>query len=284
MPVNRSIAWSLLTIGLILCWQPAAAGADSDTDQWSAHDPNGTVFVNYRAWIGFMAHFSEPDSFGRNIDYLKLHHRALGFLEKFVEKLGQLPVADLTRDQQLAFWLNLHNAEALRLAGQAFPAENMKSLVIGDDSAWNRKTLTVNDKPLSLNDIAFRIIPAFWSDPGVVYGLFRPARSTPGLPMTPFTGRNVWQQLSALAIEYVNREGHLVATPDGLTVSRIYQWHSKLFANDEDNILSHLREQANGQRRALLDEANDIGCYEFDWRLNNYDSGFDPDNQKRFGS
>ena len=99
-------------------------------------------------------------------------------LSSIRDSLEQLPsevsLAYFTRDEQLAYWLNLYNVTLLDELIDVFPKRNLKKILVGKKSILSRQLLNVGGVPLSLNDIQFTILKGnYENNPLVIYGLYQ---------------------------------------------------------------------------------------------------------------
>lgn len=251
-----------------------------DWKRWAVHDPDSTVQVDTSAWTGFVREFSDNSSRGA-LDFLHIARRGYGFISQFVFQLQEVPVSRLNRDEQLAYWLNLHNAAAVRQTAVKFPFkdESTRELVLGD--AWRADIFTVEDQKLSLEDIERRILFRQWPDARVIYGVYLPASGAPPLSDQPFTGAEVWRQLEARGRAYVNRGPALELAGEELHVSALYYWDKALFADDAA-LIAHLRKYAEPPLAQKLAGITAVRASWLNWRLNSFNSGYDI-NQDRSG-
>lgn len=251
--------------------------------RWSAHDESSEVVIDYSAWNRLTEDFADPRSDRGAVDFTRVTGKGMGYLREMLRALQQVPVSALTRNEQLAFWLNLHNAEAVWRTALSLPLEDdaVRAIIMG--ARWREQTLEVEGVKLSLVDIARRIVMRQWKDPRVLYGLYLPAHGAPGLPRRPFTGATVWKMLDARAQEFVNSERALEIHGEQLHVSALYFWDKWLFA-DEKAVLDHLRDFATPALRSQLTKFNTVTATYLNWRVNSYNSGYDPNQDRRAGS
>lgn len=244
-----------------------------DWQRWSRHDPSSKASVDYSAWTRFVRDFSDNSPRGA-LDYLYISRRGMGFLNHLVSQLQQVPVSRLARDEQLAYWINLHNAEAVRITALRFPYkdDSTRELVLGEH--WRADTLSVEDMPISLEDIERRILFRQWPDPRVIYGLYLPASGAPVLSAVPITGAEVWNQLEQRARTYINAGPALELVRGELHVSALYYWDKALFADDLA-LIQHLRRYADPGLVQQLAGISSVRASWLNWRLNTFNSGYD---------
>lgn len=245
--------------------------------RWTAHDETNKVGVDYSTWKEFMADYADPHSKQGALDFVHVSMRGMGLLADYIFKLEKVPVSTLPRDEQLAYWLNLHNAAAVEATALSLRAiyddhDTTRVLILGN--RWREKTLTVEGEALSLVDIERRIVMRQWQDPRVLYGLYMPALGAPSLPAAPFTGTTVWRSLDNRAREFVNSERALELHGGQLHISGLYYWDHGLFPNDAA-ILAHLRAFAATPLRTKLEKIQAVTATYLNWRINSFNSGYD---------
>lgn len=245
--------------------------------RWGAHDESAKTKVDYGTWPGFMADYADPQGHEGALDFIHVSSRGMGYLASYLFALQKVAVSRLPRDEQLAYWLNLHNARAVEATAMslrdiAMDDDTTKVLILG--KAWREKALTVEGEKLSLVDIERRIVMRQWPDPRVQYGLYMPATGAPGLPVQPFTGANVWAALDVRARDYVNSPRATEFHDGKLHVSALYYWDRFLFPSDA-SILEHLRRFAGPELKAKLGGVDEIAASYLNWRINSYNSGYD---------
>ncbi len=121
--------------------------------------------------------------------------------------MDQYEYSDFGRDEQLAFWLNLHNAILFEEIAKRHPISRPRNIRVrshGDALLFDAKLVVVAGEPLSLNDIRHRIVYANWSEPEIVYGFWDGTIGGVDIQTNAFTGANVWTQLRANGRRYVN--------------------------------------------------------------------------------
>lgn len=258
----------------------AKAEARLDWSHFGTFDKNSSVEVDFS---GYRRIFEEYGDHGPQaaLDFLYMSRRGLGHLSSFARALQRVPVSTLNRDEQLAYWLNLHNTQGILKTTLAFPVQDENSKVVMLGPAWTEPSLTVEGFDLSLRDIELRILLRQWPDPLVLYGLYFPASGAPAGPTEPFRGKDVWRQLEERARRFVNRGPSHQFVRDRLHVSAFYYLADKLWADDAQ-LLAHLVKYSSPDLAKKLSSVSSIEATWLNWRLNSFSSGYDV-NQDRAG-
>ena len=158
-------------------------------------------------------------------------------LDGYTSQLASVPVEKLSRDEQLAFWLNAYNALVLRTVADHYPIQGKSSEYPAKSirqipGAFERLTHRVAGRTLTLDQIEQTILPGF-HDPRVYFALGRGAVGSGRLRSEAFTGARLEEQLADVAAECVTRAQCASIDRAGgkVTVSSIFSWREKEFAD-----------------------------------------------------
>ena len=173
---------------------------------------------------------------------------------KDLERIGsEIDLASLPRNEQLAFWLNLHNVAIIEQIGLAYPVRQPRDILIDGVPLDEARFISVSGVAMSPHDIRTKIVYPNWSDPRVIYGFFRGDIGSPTLQELAFTGANVDFLLDLSASEFVNSLRGVERRGDALKISRIYEEaRGFYFPGEFEGLKSHLRKLAGADRRRHL--------------------------------
>ena len=155
-----------------------------------------------------------------------------------------VPMAEWTKNQQLAYWLNLYNVTLISELAKRYPEQDLRSLLYGKRGLLDRKLLKVAGVKLSLNDIHHDILLANWADPLVIYGLFHGYVGCASIRPEAYTADRVWEQLRNNAAEFINSNRGARMRGDVLEVSALYEANAELFP-DEAALRRHIADHAD---------------------------------------
>ena len=183
---------------------------------------------------------------------------------------SEAPLEYFSRDEQLAYWLNLYNVTVLNEVIAVYPKSNLKKLVQGKKSIFSKKLLTVAGVPLSLNDIQFTILKNNYDDnPLIIYGLYQGIIGGPNIRKTAYVGNDVWRALKDNATEFVNSNRGTYAKYAGeFRTSSLYERNSEYFPDFEADLTEHLSTYLQGSMRDKLASAKKIKTNIDDWSVN----------------
>jgi hypothetical protein len=174
----------------------------------------------------------DHDDLGRVLDVLG-HSGVSGLADErdrihsYRSALESVDPDSLTRDEALAFWLNLYNAGALDVAAEA--ASQMATTVLRVPGAFNRRWATVLDEDLSLDDIEHGKIRRF-RDPRIHGALVCGSASCPTLRHEPYRGDSLDDQLEDQMRSFLAGGGGVYEeSTDRLLLSRVFLWYGADF-------------------------------------------------------
>jgi hypothetical protein len=176
------------------------------------------------------------DLYVRNGD---VYYRALksdrAKLDGFVNSLAAAAVDKLSRQQQLAFWLNAYNALVLKtvidhypIAGRSaeYPAKSIRQI----SGAFERLPQRVAGRTITLDEIE-RTVLAGLNDPRVFFAIGRGATGSGRLRSEAFDASRIEEQLTEAATECPTRAQCISLDRENgkLHASSIFSWREKEF-------------------------------------------------------
>ena len=172
-----------------------------------------------------------------------------------LERVGsELEIASLPRNEQLAFWLNIHNVAVIEALAYAYPLQQPSKENFGSNDAAldDAKLVTIAGVSLSPREIREGIVYPNWRDPKVMYGFWRGEIGGPSIQRLAFTGSNVDALLALSAEEFVNSLRGVEKYSGALRVSRLYEEAARFYFDDFDVLRTHLTQYARDDVKALI--------------------------------
>lgn len=173
-----------------------------------------------------------------------------------LERLGaELDIASLPRNEQLAYWINLHNVAVIEQIARNYPVQYPSRLKLGAEKTPLDETrfITVAGVAMSPRDIRTKIVFPNWQDPNVIYGFFRGEVGGPSIQREAFTGAGAAGFLAVAAKEFVNSLRGVEAFGNNLLVSRIYEEAAPFYFPDMgDDLKAHLATHADEEVAGLI--------------------------------
>ncbi len=234
----------------------------------------GTVLSTVRSWAGV------PVDHSAYAELLKKHVREgavdyQGFkndesrLDQYLKVLAGVNTADLSRNEQFAFFINAYNAWTIKLILTGYPGiESIKDLGNLLTGPWKKKIARIDGKTLTLDDIEHKILRPRFKDPRVHFAVNCASKGCPPLRSEPYYGSNLEQQLDEMTRGFINDSARNRLEDQTLYISRIFKW----FAGDfDDDVIGFFVKYAEGdlKERLLTGEGRIKVTYlDYDWSLN----------------
>lgn len=241
-------------------------------EKWTAHTANSATRVDHSLWNWFLSNYvtAHPDGVTR-VAYGNVDETGRNTLDSYVKNLTAVPVDLLSRDEQMAYWINLYNALTVKVVLTHYPVDSIRDIDISpglfSDGPWDKKLVEVGGEPVSLNDIEHRILRPIWDDPRIHYAVNCASIGCPNLQRTAFTGAELDSMLDKTAREYINDRRGIDPQGERVVLSSIYAWFTKDFGGDLSGVIAHLKQYASAELADALDDAAEIEDA-YDWSLN----------------
>lgn len=170
-------------------------------------------------------------------------------------------ITTFSKDEQLAFWINLHNVAVIEKIAQNYPTQRPDyiNIKIGETKydLDNAPFINVLGKAISPSDIRNHIVYPNWTDPNVIYGFARGEIGSPSLQRYAYTSENIEYMLKENADDFVNSLRGFNLGSSTKNVSEIYNEAAPFyFRNWEQDLQNHLLLHANEKVTAELQSQN----------------------------
>ena len=222
----------------------------------------------------------DHSSFGPVLDALAarggLANVARNDLETYLSHISGVDPADLRHDEALAFWINVYNALAIRLALDATDQE--AESVLDLRAAFHSKEVTIAGEALSLIEIEHGKIRRF-GDPRIHAALVCGSLSCPTLRPEPFDGSKVSAQLENQMQTFLASGGAVIDRDAGsVSLSRVFLWYGPDFVRptrmpsfvpvSKGRLLGALAPWLSGTDQTWVQAANpEVEFQSYDWGL-----------------
>ncbi len=170
-------------------------------------------------------------------------------------------ISALPKNEQLAFWINLHNVAIIEQIALAYPLQQPSRMQIGPDKLPldQAKIVTVSGIALSPHDIRTKIVFPNWRDPRVIYGFFRGEIGGPTIQKKAFNGENVGELLDESAFEFVNSLRGTEKRGKTLHVSKLYEEAAPFYFKDlNQDLRQHIKKFSTDEVGQMIDRTTQI--------------------------
>jgi len=257
---------------IFLCLMPFAFA--ETLSGWEGTNNQSTYKVDHSSWQAFLDVHLQKDDFGQTyFEYSKVGHQQINNLNVYLLGLQKIDPLVLNENEQKAYWINLYNAQTVSVILSEYPVKSIRNIggALGGfipTGPWTTKILTINNQPLSLDDIEHGIVRPKFNDYRVHYAFNCAAMGCPNLAAEAYSGENIEAALQYAENEFVNHQRGVRFQGGKLILSKIYDWYLEDFVDSEDDLTFFLAQFAEPKLRAQLKGYQGNIKYEYDWSLN----------------
>jgi Protein of unknown function, DUF547 len=167
------------------------------------------------------------------------------------------PQESWSKDEKLAYWLNVYNLFTLKLIVDNYPISSITKLDNG--KPWDVKRIDIDGKKYSLNDIENVIIRPKFKDARIHFGINCAAKSCPPLHNEAFSAENVQTLLTQRTRKFIRSSSNKL-TENSAEISKIFDWYSADFGD----IVAFLNKYAT----VKVAKGAKISYADYNWDLN----------------
>jgi hypothetical protein len=226
-----------------------------------------------------------------HVDYAFLR-RKRSDLYKVTAQFRSLEVEkylEWSNDEQVAFWINVHNIYTLELIVNNYPIEPSRfrlifypaKSIMQISGARDKNYFGVMGREYSLEEMQKNILELY-GDPRILFALSYAAKGTAPLRNEPYNAPMLEQQLDNQVRRFLGRRTGFYIDKSTVYLSPIFDWHSDLFIeyygtdvryrshNEKARAMFNFIEQFKGisWSRILESDKFRLKFDRFDWQLN----------------
>ncbi len=180
-------------------------------------------------------------------------------LDNYLSHLAQHPPnSRWSKEDSLAYYINLYNAATVKLIVDHYPVESIKDI----PNRWNKKWIDVGKNILSLNYIEHKILRKM-NEPRIHFAINCASYSCPKLLNEAFVAENMEEQLTKVAIDFVNDPTKNRFENGEAQLSKIFKWYKSDFTEDT-SLLGYINQSL---KNSISNDA-DVEYLDYDWGLN----------------
>ena len=193
-------------------------------------------------------------------------------LERYLERLGSAPLAQLTGPHLMALLINAYNAYTIQSILDHPGVSSIREI----PGVWTDRTHRVGGHELTLDEIEHNLLRPFFRDPRIHFAVNCASMSCAPLPTWAFDGERLDAQLEERAAAFLSDPANVRLADGALEVSRYFDWYGEDFtaagwhpiaATIPDFIAPYATDEV---REAIsgAPEAVSLRFLEYDWSLN----------------
>ena len=240
-------------------------------DYWAAHQPASNKSVEHQTWQSILNKHVSTSSDGINrVNYGGFSAADKQQLEDYLKYMSVLQPTQLSREQQLPYWINLYNALTVRVVLRHPGKDSIKQMksTLFSFGPWDDEQTSIEGLAVTLNDIEHRILRPIWRDHRIHYAVNCASISCPNLSARAYTADNTQTMFAEAERNYLQHPRGLTFTQTGkLKLSSIFDWYREDFGTSEKELVKYLARIRSDLSDELLNYSGSIE-YHYDWSLN----------------
>tara|TARA_R110000868_G_scaffold125037_4_gene330420 strand:- start:11037 stop:11768 length:732 start_codon:yes stop_codon:yes gene_type:complete len=180
-------------------------------------------------------------------------------LESYLDVLAlNSPRDNWSRQEKLAYYINLYNAATVKLILDNYPTESIKDI----RNPWDKEWVKIGAKTYSLGQIEHKILRKM-SEPRIHFAINCASYSCPKLLNEAYTSANLETQLRKATFDFINDPKRNKITIDKLQLSHIFKWYKSDFTEN-----ASLIDYIAPYTKIKMKPNAKINYLEYNWNLN----------------
>lgn len=204
-----------------------------------------------------------------------------GLLDRFLRRASEFNPASLkSRDEKLAFWINLYNACTLRVILDSYPLGGERKVdqiaipVTGGEpiSIWQKSFCSTGGKSYTLDQIEKEVLVGGLKEPLVHFAINCGALSCPNLRNEAYEPKRLQTQLKQQVMAFLadSSRNQFDGKAKKVRLSMIFGWYKEDFEKLSGGSLQGFLKKYVTKKVAywIEDAAVEVEFLEYDWTLN----------------
>jgi hypothetical protein len=207
------------------------------------------------------------------VDYASLK-AAPSELRSYLTALSEVPRGEFdkwSREQRLAFLINLYNAATLQLIVDHYPVPSIRKIGSLLKGPWKQEVVGFQGGRITLDRLEHELIRPVFSEPRIHFALVCAARSCPPLRSEPFVAGRLGAQLDDQARVFLAQsdKNRIDRAAKTLWLSPIFDWYGSDFTQDGRSIVDYVADHLPASDASDLKRGGfRVRHTEYDWTLN----------------
>ena len=171
-----------------------------------------------------------------------------------------------SKNEQLAFLINLYNAQTLDLIANNYPVKSIKDIASDSNGPWELPIVSLFGERITLNALEHEVIRKNYPDARVHFTLVCAAIGCPVLINTPYEAEILDSQLDKQTKVFLSDKDKNSIDTSGkvLRLSTIFDWFKEDFIAQSGSVITFVNPYFNNQATAEFE----IEYTNYDWSLN----------------
>lgn len=171
-----------------------------------------------------------------------------------------------SKAEQLAFLINLYNAQTLALVAENYPVKSIKDISADSGGPWEQPIVNLFGKKITLNALEHEVIRKNYPEPRIHFALVCAALGCPVLINTPYEAETLDTQLEEQTKVFLSSKDNnsIDMNQKILMLSPIFDWYEEDFSATSGSVLEFVNPYFDNQANSDFK----IVYTNYDWSLN----------------
>lgn len=192
-------------------------------------------------------------------------------LNQYLQQTSQITKEEFSKwntSKQLAFLINLYNAQTLSLIVDNYPVKSIKDIASDSGGPWEQPIVNLFGNKISLNALEHEVIRKNYPEARVHFALVCAALGCPELINTPYQSAILDKQLDDQTRVFLmdSSKNSIDTSTEVLRLSPIFDWFKEDFISKSGSVIEFVNPYFSNQAT----EEFKIEYTNYDWSLNDY--------------
>jgi len=193
---------------------------------------------------------------------------------EYMQSLKTAKVEKLSKDGQLAFWINAYNAVTIDKVIKWRPKKSVRETFIPgvwtSTDFYTTREHTVAGNRMSPDDIEHEILRKRFNDPRIHFAIVCASSGCPPQPRFAYTAENVQSMLDHETRKYLQSERgtRIDKAANTLYLSKIFDWFADDFIKHSGSVTEFIKPYVNSEVLSLLEQNPKFSYLDYSWALN----------------
>lgn len=214
-----------------------------------------TINIDHSSWHNLLQKYVKDNG---NVDYIGFKSE-INTLNIYVNYLAtQIPTEKWTIQDQLAYFINVYNANTIKLIVDNYPTKSIKDI----SNPWSKNRIKIGIENYSLADIENGILRKM-NEPRIHFAINCASIGCPKLLNKAYTKDNVMALMEEATIEFINNDNKNKISADSIKISEIFKWYKNDFTQN-----GSLIDYINTYSKTKINTNTKVNYKNYDWNLN----------------
>lgn len=227
----------------------------NESDDTSIPAETNASNLDHSVWNNLLKKYVAKNG---DVDYkgFKSETKTLNEYINYLEE--QAPTVDWSINTQLAYFINVYNANTIKLIIDNYPVKSIKDI----DNPWLKNRFEIGGKAFSLSGLENGILRKM-NEPRIHFAINCASASCPKLLDEAYTEKNVMELMEHATKDFINNPKKNELTENHAKISEIFKWYKGDFNDD-----GTLKEYINSYSTVKINANTEIQYLDYDWSLN----------------